>query len=168
MAHCGVDLYQMQVLAERTKDEDAHYVTDTIGGMKSLRMMFESPIYLAFPDLGYPALGDSDRGPLRGSWLELVGFHRYRDPKLAWLVQRDMPVGGASVGPGRIGFLHYYRYHYRYDNPRLDGKPITWQRPGATSNRSDSVIATTAATAADRYYGMGAPVDFVLNGRWTR
>lgn len=171
MAHCGVDLYQMQVLAERTKDEDAHYVTDTIGGMKSLRMMFESPIYLAFPDLGYPALGDSDRGPLRGSWLELVGFHRYRDPKLAWLVQRDMPVGGASVGPGRIGFLHYYRYHYRYDNPRLDGKPITWQRPGATfETEGDSVIASDGgAGQPDRYLlASGAPDDFVLEWTMTR
>ena len=76
-------------------------ITDTIDQPKPLRLLFEAPLYLTFPDLTYPALGDSDHGPLRGAWPELVGFHRYRDPKLAWLLQRDMAVGAANTG--RVG-----------------------------------------------------------------
>lgn len=153
MAHCGVDLYSMQVAAGGAKDEDAHYVTDTSLEPKSLRMMFESPLYLAFPDLSYAALGDSDRGPLHGSWLQLVGFHRYGDPKLAWLLQRDLPIGRTNTGGGRIGFLHYYRYDYRYDDIQLNGKPIHWERPDATYElQGNSVIASDGGSSqSDRY-----------------
>ncbi|HWQ52064.1 MAG TPA: heparinase II/III family protein [Bryobacteraceae bacterium] len=90
MLHCGVDLYGVKVANDRSRDEDQHYVTDTSDKPKSLRLMWEAPFYLCFPDLTYPALGDSDRGPLRGGWEQLVGYQRYREPKLAWLVGREM------------------------------------------------------------------------------
>jgi hypothetical protein len=44
---------------------------------------------------------------------------------------------------GRVGFLHYYRYNYRVENVRLNGKPIRWGfvdatfRPGADSVTAD-------------------------------
>ncbi|HUT90850.1 MAG TPA: heparinase II/III family protein [Thermoguttaceae bacterium] len=171
MAHCGVDLYGAQVPNDRARDEDAHYITDTSDEPKSLRLLFESPLYLAFPDLSYPALGDSDRGPLRGGWPQLVGFHRYREPKLAWLLQRDVPVGIADTGRGRVGLLHYYRYHYRYDNLRLNGKPVAWRRPGATYEvQGDSVVASDSGTSQpDRYLLTDAELsDFVLEWTMTR
>jgi hypothetical protein len=99
MTHCGVDLFRMTVPNDRSWEAGAHYVTDTSNKPKSLRMMFEAPLYLTFPDLSYPALGDSDRGPLRPTWEQLAGFHHYRDPRLAWLIEQDMPndTGGASL-----------------------------------------------------------------------
>ena len=99
MAHCGVDLFHMTVPNDRSWETGAHYVTDSSDKPKSLRMMFEAPFYLAFPDLSYPALGDSDLGPLRPTWEQLAGFHHYRDSKLSWLVEQDMPddAGGASL-----------------------------------------------------------------------
>jgi len=99
MAHCGIDLFHMTVTNDRSFEPGAHYLTDVSDKPKSLRMMFEAPFYLTFPDLSYPALGDSDRGPLRGTWEQLGGFHHYRDPKLSWLIEREMPdeTGGASL-----------------------------------------------------------------------
>ena len=91
MAHCGVDLYNMSVPNDRRKDESENYVTDTSDRPKSLRLMFESLFYLTFPDLTLPALGDAGPGPLRANAPFLVGYHRYRDPKLAWLIHRTKP-----------------------------------------------------------------------------
>lgn len=93
MLRCGVDLYSMSVPAERTRDEDAHYMTDTSDRPKSLRMMFEPLFYTIFPDLSYPALGDSNRGPLRPNAVSLIGAVRYRDPKLLWLLSRPRAEG---------------------------------------------------------------------------
>lgn len=92
MANCGVDLYGLSLPNDRSKDEDQHYVTDTSDRAKSLKLLWEAPFYLTFPDLSYPALGDSGRGPLRGNGEQLVGYHRYRDPKLAWLLSRKTAV----------------------------------------------------------------------------
>jgi hypothetical protein len=96
MLHSGVDLYGMTVPTDRAKDEDAHYVTDTSDRPKSLRLLFESLFYQTFPDLSYPALGDSNRGPLRGNSNMLAGYHRYRDAKLAWLLRKDPPETRAA------------------------------------------------------------------------
>ena len=91
MFHCGVDLYNMSVPNDRKKDENEHYVTDSSDEPKSLRMMFESLFYLTFPDLGMPALGDAGPGPLRANAAFLVGYSRYRDDKLSFIVRRDRP-----------------------------------------------------------------------------
>jgi hypothetical protein len=100
LLHCGVDVYNMSVPADRVKDEDAHYVTDTSDRPKSLRMMFEPLFYLTFPDLSYPALGDAGHGPLRANASYLIGSNRYRDPKLAWLVRRDNPETQTATAAG--------------------------------------------------------------------
>jgi hypothetical protein len=121
MAHCGVDLFDMTVPNDRSWEAGAHYVTDTSDKPKLLRMMFEGPLYLTFPDLSYPALGDSDRGPLHGAWEQLVGFHHYRDPKLSWLLAQDEPGDGAEVtttGHKR----HIADWHWLvYDLPAASG-----------------------------------------------
>jgi len=99
MVPCGIDLFGMTVPNDRSWEAGAHYVTDTSDKPKSLRLMFEGPLYLTFPDLSYPALRDSDRGPLQGTWEQLVGFRHYRDPRLSWLVGHNLPdnTGGASL-----------------------------------------------------------------------
>jgi len=156
MMHCGVDLYNLLVPNERSKDEDAHYVTDTSDKPKSLRLMFEAPFYLTFPDMSYIALGDSDRGPLRGNWMHLLGYHRYHDPKLSWLLQRDVPISGEELSRGRVGFLHYYRYSYRYEDVRLNGQPIRWER-------LDPTFALQGETISADDGGMSQPDRYLLN-----
>ncbi len=59
-------------------------------------MMFDALFYLTFPDLSYPAIGDSTAGPLRANALTLVGYERYHDPMLAWLIERDRPKAGTA------------------------------------------------------------------------
>ncbi len=165
MFRCGVDLYQVRVPNDRSIDEDCHYVTDTSPEPKSLRMMFQAPFYLAFPDLSYIALGDSDRGPLRPDWMTLVAWNRYREPHLAWLLRQQM---APAV---RAGFLHYYRYQYRYEDVRLDGQPIAWGRQDETYKRDGTTILASdqGVSQSDRYLLNSTDLgDFVLEWRMTR
>jgi len=171
MAHCGVDLYALTVPNQRDRNEDAHYPTDSTDRPKSLRFMFEAPFYLAFPDLTYIALGDSDRGPLSASGLHLVGYHRYRDPKLAWLLRRNGVLEAGEVTRGRVGFLHYYRYSYRYQEVRLNGQPVAWGRRDPTLDfQQDAFVADDGgASQPDRYLLNAADVaDFTLEWTMTR
>jgi hypothetical protein len=171
MAHCGVDLYHLSVPNDRTKDEGAHYVTDTSDKPKSLRLMFEGPFYLAFPNLSYIAMGDSDRGPLRANWQYLVGYHRYRDPKLAWLLRRDVPLAAGDVSRGRVGFLHYYRYEYRYENVRLNGQPVKWERRDPTFEpQGDAILVRDGGVSQSDHYLLNDTdvADFALEWRMAR
>lgn len=171
MMHCGTDLYHLAVPNDRSKDEGAHYVTDTSDKPKSFRMMFDALFYIAFPDLSHIALGDSDRAPLRPSWLHLAAYHRYRDPRLAWLLRRDVPVDDGELDRGRVGFLHYYRYAYRYENARLNGRPVKWERRDATyALQGDAAAADDGgASQSDRYLLNDADVgDFTLEWTMTR
>jgi hypothetical protein len=116
MLDSGVDLYKMTVPADRSRDEDSHYMTDTSDRPKSLRMMFESLFYMTFPDLSYPALGDSNRGPLRANAVTLVGAERYRDKKLAWLLARNRPEARAA-GTSRQSQFGAEWHRLVYDAP---------------------------------------------------
>jgi hypothetical protein len=129
MAHCGVDLFRMTVPNDRSWEAGAHYVTDSSDKPKSLRMMFEGPLYLTFPDLSYPALGDSDRGPLRPTWEQLAGFHHYRDPKLAWLIEQDM-----SGDTGRASLATTDR-----KRPLADWHWLVYSLPAAPGARSSAL-----------------------------
>jgi len=171
LLHCGVDAYSWQVPNERSRDEDAHYVTDVSDRPKSVRLLFEGPLYLAFPDSSYPALGDSDRGPLRATWTHLLGYQRYRDPRLAWLLRRDMPLGAADADRGLVGFLHYYRYQYRYEQVRLNGQPVRWRRTDPAFEPAGDVIPASdhGVRQPDHYLLSEADVgDAVLEWTMTR
>ncbi|MCX6911353.1 MAG: heparinase II/III family protein [Verrucomicrobia bacterium] len=171
MMHCGVDLYHLDVPNDRSKSEGCHYVTDTSGKPKSLRLMFDPPFYIGFPDLSHIALGDSDREPLQANWTHLIAWHRYRDPKLAWLLQRDVPLAEADANRGRVGFLHYYRYAYRYEDVRLDGKRVNWDRRDPTFEMDGTaVVAKDGDTSpSDRYLLNDADIgDFTLEWTITR
>jgi hypothetical protein len=163
--HCGVDLYQLQVPNDRSRDEDCHYVTDTSDAPKSLRMMFQAPFYVSFPDLSYMALGDSDRGPLRPDWRYLVAWNRYRDPHLHWLFRRETGFGDG------VGFLHYYRYRFQYESVRLNGRPVSWlDDAGTYSLDEDRIIADDEGVSqSDHYLLTTAPgADFALDWTMTR
>ena len=95
LAHCGVDVYNMSVPADRA-DDDINYSTGSTGRPMSLRMMFEAQFYMTFPDLSYATLGDSNPGPLRPGWPYLAAFERYHDPKLAWLIRRSLATSGEA------------------------------------------------------------------------
>ena len=171
LLHAGIDVYQWQIPNDRSRDEDSHYVTDVTDQPKSLRLLFDGPFHLAFPDLSYPALGDSSRGPLRAGWAHLVAYQRYRDPRLAWLLRRDMPLANADIRRGRVGFLHYYRYQYRYDQVRLNGQPVRWERADATFERQGDTITVLdgGVQQPDHYLLSDADVgDFVLEWNLTR
>jgi hypothetical protein len=171
LVHAGIDAYQWQVPNDRSRDEDAHYVTDVTDQAKSLQLLFVGPFHLAFPDLSYPALGDSDRGPLRGDWTHLVGYQRYRDPRLAWLLRRDLPLADTEVDRGRLGFLHYYRYRYRYERVRLDAQPVLWERVDPTFERQgDAVTVLDGGTRQPDHYLLNDTdtADFVLEWTLTR
>ena len=138
--HCGADLYHLTAPNDRKTVETCHYPTDTTDKPKSLHLMFEAPFYLGYPNLGYPALGDSDRGPLRANWTHLIGWARYHDPKLAWLLNRDIHLRPEFSDQGRVGLLHYYRYRYRYEDVRLNGKPIRWGIDEGTYQKAAGAI----------------------------
>jgi hypothetical protein len=165
MRRCGVDLYGLQVPSDRSHDEDCHYVTDTSGDPKSLAMMFQAPFYMAFPDLSYVALGDSDRGRLRPNWTHLVAWNRYRSPHLDWLLRRETGFGAS------VGFLHYYRYRYRYDAVKLDGRPVTWSRLVPTFQVSGNTILAddNGSSQSDHFLlTKAARADFSLDWEMTR
>jgi len=171
MMHCGVDLYHLSVPNDRSKDEDCHYVTDTSDKPKSFRFMFEAPFYAMFPDRTYIAMGDSSRGPLRAGSRYLIAYHRYRDPEPAWLLRRDVPISQGLVNRGRVGFLHYYHYNYRYEDIRLNGRPVTWGRCDATYEQQGNALLANdgGARQPDRYLLNDADLgDFVLEWTMTR
>ncbi len=171
LAHCGVDLYQQTVPTDRSHDESVHYMTDTSDKPKSLRLMFDAPFYLAFPDFSFPALGDSDPGIRHAEWIHLAAWQHYRDPKLAWLLRRDAPVGMEEATHGRVGFLHYYRYQYRHENVRLNGRPVTWARRDTTYEPQGCavVVSDGGRSQPDRYLLNDADTaDFTLEWTTTR
>ncbi len=171
MMHCGVDLYNLSVPNDRSKDEDCHYVTDTSDKPKSFRYMFEAPFYAMFPDRTYIAMGDSGRGPLRANAHYLIAYHRCRGPRLSWLQFQDGPSGGGRRDAGRVGFLHYYRYGYRYERIRLNGQPVTWGRvDGTYRQQGDALLADDGGSRQpDRYLLNDADLgDFALEWTMTR
>jgi hypothetical protein len=75
---------------------------------------------MTFPDLSYPALGDSNRGPLRANAITLVGAERYRDKKLAWLLSRNRPDTRSATAARQPQFgaeWHWLVYDPPADSP---------------------------------------------------
>lgn len=172
MMHCGADLYGVRVPNDRSKDEDCHYVNDRSDEPKSFRLMFESPVRAIFPDGSYIAMGDSGRGPLRADGSCLIAYHRYRSPVLEWMLRRNPPLLSSDVRCGRVGFLHYYRYRYRYEDVRLDGQPVAWERCDKTYLRQDDgsmLVDDRGERQGDRYLLNGTNLrNFRLEWTMTR
>lgn len=100
--HCNLDLWQVAVPDDYNTDRVplANYcVGDGDNGPKSLRLMLDAPFYFTFPDLTWPVVADSSRGPLAvQSWYR-AGWERFRDPRYAWLLNRfARPETTASYG----------------------------------------------------------------------
>ena len=119
MAHCGVDLYNLAVPSDNNTVEGSHYPTGTSLAPKSLRLMFEAPLYTAFPDLSCLAMGDS-ANKIQAGWIEQVAWSRCHSPVAACL------LCSLDETSGRVGFLHYYRYNYHIENVSLNNQPIQW------------------------------------------
>jgi len=165
--HCGLDLYHLKVPDNILKDEDSNYVVDGDNGPKSLQLLFDAPFYFAFPDLSYAVVADSGRGPLAADWTYKAAYHRYRDPKYAWLLNRSTK---AAQDRGRVGFLHYYRYRYRYEHIRLSadgkiGQAPRWDRidDGYILSGDGFRAEDGGESQGDRYLWTGQDLrDFVL------
>ncbi len=164
MLRCGVDLYGLEMPGDRTTVEGCHYPTDLVDAPKSLRLMFPTRLYVAFPDLSYMAMGDSDRDPLRPDWMALVAWNRHREPCMGWLLRHEMGNGSAA------SFLHYYHYHYhyRYDDVRFDRRPARWGRKDATYRFAENLIVADdgGQNQGDRYL-LTAENQGEFNMEWT-
>ncbi|MCC6444972.1 MAG: heparinase II/III family protein [Armatimonadetes bacterium] len=153
--HCGLDLYNLRVADNILKDEDSNYVIDGDNGPKSFKLMFDAPFYFAFPNLSYAVVADSGKGPLSANWAYKIAYHRYRDPLYAWLLNRRID---APSDRGRVGFLHYYHYRYRYERLRVAENGGAWQVPkwgrmeGGYSLAPDGFkVEDGGASQGDRY-----------------
>jgi hypothetical protein len=103
----GIDLWHLEVPDDSTQDENGsgNYTLDGNNGPKSLKMMFDAPLYYAFGDLSTGAVADGGGEPLtRMAELYELAYKRYGDPHYAWLLQqcyRHRPGGLARrfAGP---------------------------------------------------------------------
>lgn len=164
---CGLDLYHLSVPDDITKDEDCNYVVDGNNGPKTFKFLFDAPFYLAFPDLSWAVVGDSGRGPMMGGFYKLA-YARYRDKKYAWLINQERQE---PLKVGAVGFLHYYRYRYRYENIRLNGAKPEWVTVDTTYQvHGDGFAAEDEGhNQGDRYLlTAGGHRDFALEWEMTR
>lgn len=92
--NCNMDLWTLAVPDDYNEDREPlgnYTVGDGDNGPKSMRLMFEGPFFCTFPDLSWPVIGDSGRGPLRASEPYRAAWEHYRTPELAWLVNQALP-----------------------------------------------------------------------------
>ncbi len=90
--HCNLDLYHLRVPDDYNEDREplANYtVGDGDNGPKSIKLMFDGPFYALYGNRTYANVGDSNAGPLRAGEYYRVAYHRYREPKYAWLYWQD-------------------------------------------------------------------------------
>ncbi|MGC9318536.1 MAG: heparinase II/III domain-containing protein, partial [Armatimonadota bacterium] len=102
--HCNLDLYRLEVADDHNEDREplANYtVGDGDNGPKSIKLMFDGPLYALYGDRTYANIGDSGRGPHRFYDYYYPAWRTYRDPAYAWLywqehAQREALYGGAA------------------------------------------------------------------------
>ena len=89
--HCNLDLYALEVAddGETLGSSENYTVGDGNNGPKSIRLMFEGPLYALYGDRSYACIGDSNPGPLGFGAPWFPAWERYRDPRLAWLYQQE-------------------------------------------------------------------------------
>ena len=101
--NCNMDLWTLAVPDDYNEDREPlgnYTVGDGDNGPKSMRLMFESPFFCTFPDLSWPVIGDSSRGPLRASEPYRAAWKHYRTPELAWLVNQALPQSTRAAVSG--------------------------------------------------------------------
>lgn len=89
--HCNLDLWRLSVPDDHNADREplANYcVGDGDNGSKSIKLMFDSQFYVGYGDLTRAQIADSNRGPLKPNEFFRTAWVRYRDPKIAWLINR--------------------------------------------------------------------------------
>jgi len=90
--HCNLDLYHLAVPDDYNEEREplANYtVGDGDNGPKSIKLMFDGPFYALYGNRTYANVSDSNAGPLRAYEYYRVAYHRYHDPKYAWLYWKD-------------------------------------------------------------------------------
>lgn len=108
-AHCNLDLYKLSVPDDYNVDREPltnYCVGDGDNGPKSMKLMFDGPFYYTFPDLTWPVVADSSRGPLSPNAAYRAAWEHYRDPKYAWLINRNrvptVPKLGVKDAEGKV------------------------------------------------------------------
>jgi hypothetical protein len=100
---CGIDLYNLEspdTYGPSDPVRELNYPVDGDNGPKTLKLMFDAPFYLAFPDGSLPTISDSNMSSLQGGDPYRIAFARYGDPKYGWLVNER---GGR---PGLQALIH--------------------------------------------------------------
>ena len=92
LMHLGVDIWHVELPMQRQDDgEDLHRVYAT-KGEKSLKVAYDAPFYMAYPNADTPLLHDSGLLNLRGAaiWGPVydLAYEAYGDEKYAWLLNR--------------------------------------------------------------------------------
>ncbi|MEA3400434.1 MAG: heparinase II/III family protein, partial [Armatimonadota bacterium] len=102
--HCNLDLYRLEVPDDYNEDREplANYtVGDGDNGPKSIKLMFDGPLYALYGDRTYAAIGDSGRGPHRFYDYYHPAWRTYRDPAYAWLYWQEHAEKQALYGGAR-------------------------------------------------------------------
>ncbi|MCE5238491.1 heparinase II/III family protein [bacterium] len=108
-ARCNLDLYKLSVPDDYNTDREPiinYCVGDGDNGPKSMKLMFDGPFYYTFPDLTWPVVADSGRGPLSVNAAYRAAWEHTRDPKYAWLINRGrqttIPKLGAKDAAAKV------------------------------------------------------------------
>jgi hypothetical protein len=94
-------------------------------GEKSMKDMFDAPIYHTFSNGKHPIVGHATPGTvLRFDWTYALAYQRYRDPVYAWLWRRAPQSTGG--GPPMLFYLSALR-----QSPELERVTIGFERFGS-------------------------------------
>jgi len=100
-ANCNLDLYRLSVPDDYNADREPiinYVVGDGDHGPKSMKLMFDGPFAYTFPDLTWPVVADSSRGPLSVNAAYRAAWEHTRDPKFAWLINRGRQTTIPKLG----------------------------------------------------------------------
>jgi hypothetical protein len=136
-ANCNLDLYKLAVPDDHNTDREPiinYCVGDGDNGPKSMKLMFDGPFFYTFPDLTWPVVADSSRGPLSVNAAYRAAWEHLRDPKYAWLINRGrqttIPQVGAKDAEARV-WLSYDDEHL-YLAASITDQVVrnSWDKPG--------------------------------------
>lgn len=174
--HCNLDLWRLEVPDDQEDDRAklANYsVQDGDNGPKSMRLMFQGPLYTIFGDRTYANISDSNAGPLTAYEAFRVAWKRYSERSdnpadrdlaaaIAWLYQQDRPSRGQGQlwkGPrdlsGAVRFAYDDQNLYIAAHVTDDTVRNSFSKPGEVW-AGDAVWVGLKWRAND-----GGPYDFI-------